>query len=252
MKIKWLYILAVSCCLAGCSGTPEETETTHTQEKIDLLKSISVDEERIDEGKFYSWQEEILVQYDEALEYLSRKYPSYEFTITDCRPENKINNMNTTFWFTAEGVPEDYELCIGDSGYEDNFYGYLVKEDYEKSLLEILQKAVPETAAVSTVFNTVLGEKYDETLTPAEIMADSSGVTNSTEIFILEQDPVQAEKFFEEIKETLLHKGVYGSYHIIAVSSGPDSGKDFSEFVKNDQSVIVTDQRYNNFTHRLS
>ena len=83
-KYKWLYILAVSCCLVGCSGTPENNEITEeytiSQEKIDLLKSISANEERIDEGKFYGWQEEIMVLYDEALDYLIEKYPSYQKT----------------------------------------------------------------------------------------------------------------------------------------------------------------------------
>ena len=83
-------------------------------------------------------------------------------------------------------------------------------------------------------------------------MSDSSGITNSTEIFLLEKDPIQAKKLFEKIEEILLNKGIYGSYHIVAVSSVSDSGENFSDYIEKNKSVVVAEQRYNQFTHRLS
>ena len=62
--------------ITGCMGMlPEnqqevnamEKNTELTQEKKDLLKKISTDEKRIEEGKLYDWQTELLKQYDHAM-----------------------------------------------------------------------------------------------------------------------------------------------------------------------------------------
>ena len=58
----------------------EEVELT--QEKKDFLAEMYMDGDRIQEGKLYGYQKEVLYQYDYALKYLERKYPSHTFEIT--------------------------------------------------------------------------------------------------------------------------------------------------------------------------
>ena len=93
MKKKLIpFVLTLGLAgITGCMGmlpanqqevNAMEKKEELTQEKKDFLAKISVNEKKVEEGDLYDWQKELLNQYDYAMEYLEKKYPSYKFTFT--------------------------------------------------------------------------------------------------------------------------------------------------------------------------
>ncbi len=263
-RILFILLAAGLWSGTGCAAKaadPEQeveemgAEAELSEEKKLFLKKISVDEDRIDEGKLYDWQEELLKQYDYVLGYLGDKYPSHQFQITDCEPESKMND-SAVFWFTADAGEDLYELYLTPQEEErylcqDNYYGYLVKSSYDSALTELIREEVPECAGVSSSFNTAQNEKYDENLTGEDILNNGEKLTNSTKIFILAEDETRAEKLIESVQEVLAANHVYGSYRILALDSLPDGEYDMNEleeYIDNDQnSTVILKQNYNQF-----
>ena len=95
--MKKLALVILLFGIAGCAGATKEKLDVNveadnaelTQEKKDFLATISMDEERVQNGELYEWQEEVLRQYDYAMKYLKKKYPSHIFDFTSCNPKGK-------------------------------------------------------------------------------------------------------------------------------------------------------------------
>lgn len=247
--------------ITGCMGVlPKNQQEVNameknaelTQEKKDFLKKISMDEERIEEGKLYDWQTELLNQYDYAMEYLGKKYPSHKFAFTDCKPKEKGTSFST-FWFQEDGGKDTFELHLtvdNDKKYdcEDNYYGELLKDSYESALLSLLQKEVPECAAVTTSFSTVQGEKFDEQLTGEEVLEGNDKLTNMTEIYVLETDASNAKILADKIQSQIEEKKIYGSYYVEVMNAEPEDGESWKEFWKEKGSTaLVLEQKFNQF-----
>ena len=105
MKKTAFFILIFSLLGAtGCTGAvPKKQQEVNamgnevelTQEKKDFLTAISMDEERVQAGKLYDWQIEVLRQYDYAMDYLEKKYPSHSFKFTACNPKGRDNSFSS-------------------------------------------------------------------------------------------------------------------------------------------------------------
>ncbi|MEI3518510.1 MAG: hypothetical protein V8R14_03475 [Clostridia bacterium] len=103
-----------------------------------------MDEERIRSGKLYDWQKQVLHQYDFAMDYLKRKYPSYTFHLNSCTPKGRDNSWST-FWFCADGYTKTYDLYLysdedGNYSCEDNFYGEFLQDKLMKHYCSFYQK----------------------------------------------------------------------------------------------------------------
>ena len=72
---------------------------------------MSMDEDRVQRGILYDWQAEVLRQYDYAMKYLQKKYPSHSFHFTSCHPKGRFQRFST-FWFSADGQETVYELYL--------------------------------------------------------------------------------------------------------------------------------------------
>ena len=164
MKIKRMTLVLCGLCAicTGCAQTemPEESFTKGeaenmirelTKEQEELLCTISVNKEKVQDGKLYDWQVEVLNQFEYASEYLAEKYPSYSFKMVNCVPKNKTNSY-TIFSFTEQSDNEKfYDLYLyvseGEENiYEakDNFYGEIKEEELAEALLKLLQEEFPE------------------------------------------------------------------------------------------------------------
>ena len=102
-----------------------------------------------------------MYQYDYALKYLERKYPSHTFEITGCSPKG-MGIDYSTFWFRADGEEDDmehevYDLYLEEDdernySCEDNYYDRLLRDSYSKALLEFLQESVPECVGAYGIY----------------------------------------------------------------------------------------------------
>lgn len=94
LRIITVMVCAISMLFTACSPQKENWNMKKnglngeysiveiyemTVEQEELLCKISIDEEEVREGKLSKWQIEVLRQYDYAMDYLKRKYPSHTF-----------------------------------------------------------------------------------------------------------------------------------------------------------------------------
>lgn len=262
--MKKLAIFILLFGIAGCSGPMEKKQevnvvvnsTELTQEKKDFLAAISMDEERVQNGELYEWQEEVLRQYDYAMEYLKKKYPSHIFNFTSCNPKGK-NEKFSTFWFIVDHGENSYELYLdrdnsGNYSCEDNYYGELVKESYNVALLSRLQGSISECIGVSSNFNTVQGEMFDEKLTGQKILDGNNKISNTTYIYAVSYDASKAQILAEKIEDFIKKENIYGSYYIEILNNNLDDtyiGDDLRVYIQEEGSnAVVWEQKFNQFS----
>lgn len=263
-KTIFLLVLCSMLVITGCSGSDSEEKQGEsemedrmdlTQEKKDFLAAMSMDEERVQDGKLYEWQREVLYQYDYAMEYLQQKYPSHTFHFTSCNPKGKNENFST-FWFETDGGVDSYELYLyvddnGEYRCEDNFYGALIKDSYNDALLSLLKERVPECIGVACDFNTVQGADFGEQLTGQEILEGDDKISNTTYIYVVQPDESQAQTLVETLQDVITEKNIYGSYYVEVLNSDPDSassGDELKACVQEQESQdVILEQKFNVF-----
>lgn len=235
-----------------------ENKVELTQEKKDFLAELSMDEERVQKGELYDWQVEVLRQYDYAMEYLKKKYPSYTFKFTSCNPKGK-NNQFSVFWFVpADAGESSYELYLyvdesGNYSCEDNYYGELLKSDYNDVLLLFLKKSIPECIGVSSEFPSVQGEKFGEQLTGEEVLEGTDKLSNITYIYAVQSDTSKVQILAEKIEDLIKNEKIYGTYYIEILNSSSNfnnaySGDDLKVYVQESgNQTVVLEQKFNQF-----
>lgn len=233
----WLAILfCAAALLGGCADgykpnvnenhqlEQEETEGMGkgklTKEQEDLLAAISVNESKVHNGELYGWQKEVIRQYEVALEYLRQKYPAHKFLIDWCEP-SEAGRKYSIFQFKADQENENYTLYVDiistekEKQYEcrDNFYGSLIRENYENSLLQLLSDKIPEHIEISCKFSSVYGKECDGTLTFKQIVQEQRKISNTTTINVM-SDNGDPERIFCEIQRCIKENRIYGGYII--------------------------------------
>lgn len=242
-KIVVSILLAISLMTTGCIGNvgrgdyindeemyeyesqdDSEMERELTQEQIDLLCNISMNEEKVKEGDLKSWQIEVLNQYDAAMEYFMEKYPSYEFVITYCEPKNK-SNPYTTFAFiekNEEGIFYDMYVHVYEeengNRYEitDNFHGKIFEDELAYKFLELMQEKFTDCINVTTNISSAQGIEVGENLDIEKVLSGEITMYHNTDFYINAEgltDSEYSEKV-AQIKEFILEKGIYGSYDV--------------------------------------
>lgn len=210
--------------------------TAMTKEQEELLKKISFNEEKVADGRLAEWQNEVLRQYEFAMDYLHEKYPSHSFHITDGDPKSKLNNYST-YWFTADNEEFTYELYLHtEDPYrcEDNFYTSILEPSYEKVLFDFLKEKIDRCIGVDSTMGSLQGKEIDETMDAYDLLEGNIQIPNNTVIFIDGTD-VDAEMEYEQMKSLISQKEIYGSYIVIALTDFPEKykdGNDLWEFVK--------------------
>lgn len=216
------------------TGTDTGTErgADMTEEQKALLKQISVSSDNIEEGVLYEWQKEVLNQYDFAMDYLRRKYPSHEFQIVDCAQKNKVNPY-TTFWFDADGSEESYEMYVEvkdgeEDRYQatDTFFGSLVQEEYGEAVEEYLRPRLPECLGCKAWISAALGEEYGEAKTAEELFEENGRVDNLTEIYLDGSRGGQAEALADKAEKAIRDRNLYGAYEVYVLSELPAQSTD--------------------------
>ncbi|MBE5960047.1 MAG: hypothetical protein E7256_01470 [Lachnospiraceae bacterium] len=208
-----------------------EEDVEMTQEQMDLLIGISVNADRIREGKIYSWQKEILNQYDYALDYLKEKYPSHTFHLVSCDPKSKLNTFSL-FKMTADEDSETYyDLYLYSEETEnsisytakDNYYQTIIKTPYEQYLMERIGEVCDGCIGVSSSITSVEGEGYDEQMTVEDIKEKRLLVSPISVIYMdgRKSDPAQYEKIAASIEKKMKENLIYGAYTVYVLSELP-------------------------------
>lgn len=168
--ILWITIIVMSL-LSGCGISISNNEPIHmSNEEKALLKSIYVNEERIDTGDLLSHHEDTLNRYRYGIESLKSKYPSYSFEIITAEPATKLNNYaNFTFVSDSSG-DNKYSLYVykdnNDEYYaEDNFYSFTYGKLVDDYMYDFIHNINEGTYGVKSKMTYVKGANFDENLT---------------------------------------------------------------------------------------
>lgn len=247
----------ISILTAGCipvMGNGRETEKISQEERVEtmeekitlekeqkeLLKSISINEEKVEEGKLSGWQKEVLRQYDYAMEYLKEKYPSYTFHIINCEPMSKVNQAHSSFFF-YEGEAEDtvYDLYLyadeknADEPYsaQDNFYTVLIKKAYEERLMQLMTENGISCRQIDAQLHTVQGKDFREGMDLEPIINGTQKMKQLT-VFYIEETGQTAGQTAGEVKAVLEQQKIYGSFRILGEpeAGGETYQEDFNIF----------------------
>lgn len=261
-KVAILLLMTVLGSVSGCASAfprdrqanSEIEEVKLSQDKEDFLIGISMDEERIRNGKLYDWQKEVLHQYDFAMDYLKRKYPSYTFCMNSCTPKGRDHSWST-FWFCAEGYTKTYDLYLysdeeGNYSCEDNFYGELLHDRFDEALWQLLSENVPECTKVVSTFYTTQGEKYGESFDEQAILNGEDKLPNNTDIYAVSDSEIQAGRIADDIECLIKTRKIYGSFYIEILSSEPaDIPKDHlrAYVQENRNGLLLLEQKFNQF-----
>lgn len=210
----------------GEEGAKEEMTKELTAEQEELLCAISVNKEKVKEGRLYDWQIEVVNQFDYAMAYLEEKYPSYSFKMVNCEPQNKMNSY-TIFSFVEETNSEEYYdlyLYVSEDEpfvYEakDNFYGDIKEEELADAFLKLMQVEYPKCVKVKSNIPYVQGKEFDEKLDVNQVLTGELKMSQDTTIYLQGKasDEVEYKAEVESIKAFLSQRGIAGNYKVVFV-----------------------------------
>lgn len=181
----------------GCNGisgisesatefeTQEELVVNMTDEEVDFLCNKYVDEQRIKAGKLYAYQEEALLQYRFAKEYLESKYPGVKFTYFHlsaiAETSNKVGEVE---FYAGDDEENCYSVKITD---ENNTYRAV--DDYANHRLgEIYSDKVRDNLSKNLEFDflvyTTINGFFDETVNGKETGEDIFAFENQKDVYV--------------------------------------------------------------------
>ena len=195
-----------------------------TDEQIELLCGMTIDEDSVLKGQLSDWQTEVLNQYDYAMEYLAKKYPSYTFHMVSCENKNKLNAYTTFTFEDVKNPKEYYSLYLyvdgeGDqSTYEakDNFYGKLYEEEFSEKMLALVQKKFPECTDAEVILPYVEGEEFGENIDLDEVFRGQLKMNQDTRL-IFEEDQMSDQEYrtkCQELETCIKESGLEGSFSV--------------------------------------
>ena len=229
MKKKFVRILiftsVLSCLpLSGCRNTHdilEQTTKSATQkeslelsdDEMKFLCSKYIDEDRIKEGKLYSYQEEALSQYRAVRDYLESKYPGTEFVIYALQTINETSNETGTAGFYVSGEQDDnYDIRITkeNNSYKvaDNYANNILGETYADKVKADIESEFPGNIEVYVQINGFLDENQDGRATGEEAFA----VENKKDVYIYadaEPDAAKCREIADKVEKYFRHENQY-------------------------------------------
>ncbi len=185
MKRKWIAVLAllgfstVCICVSKASQFKEDPAVMNeenfaelTNEELSVLTSISVNEDKVRNGKLKEWQKQLLIEMRALKAFLREKYPSSEFTILECTGTS-TSESSSSFLFTEsshEGMLFDASCTPGEDKtgnieIKDNYYRVFLEEPLKKLLTETLESRSLKVSEIRCSYTSVLGKEADETIT---------------------------------------------------------------------------------------
>ena len=200
-----------------------------TKSEKDILKKISVDEAAIEQGMLLTWQKKLVRDMRTAEEALKTDYPSHSFQIVDGAASRTDTDMESTFWFVADGEETRYVLYLtekdGKRTMRDTFFGTLLSPSYENALLSLLQKSVPECVGCRAFFDCAVGEAYTEASLQAvrkALLAGEDALANFTELYVDGTACGDPDVLAARLEQEIRRQRIYGSYEIAVLLQLPE------------------------------
>lgn len=232
-----LCLFAAASLCAGCTGglkdlaaentqveAIQEEGAEHmdqielTQQEISLLGAVYPNQERIENGELFDYQEEALYQLRAGKAYLEQKYPGISFEITSFMPANQFTQW-AELTFCDEKGDREYRLTVTPEGESytcaDDYYGAVLREPYDQEIVQTLA-AGGFTVLSYTQFPAPAGMEIGADTSVDDIIAMGSRLTRNTHLF---SDQPCTQERADQMKELLSQAGFYGSFTLYQVPS---------------------------------
>lgn len=242
-----LLVASIFLILSGCKkntrlsmqGEDKMMKMEMSETEKNFLKGIYINEDRLEEGCLYSYQEKMLLQYRFVLGYLNEKYPSYSFEIIGGEPANAVNSYAGFSFCEKDGdtvfqaqVTQEEEALIG----EDNFYGEIIREPYDAYIYEECKGKLDLLGGVYSIITGIKGPDYNEKLTVEAIISGDKEISPLTEIYlngaqITEEEWEEKAKLAEKEVRRLNLYGSYIVYYLTDTVPKAADGKGYHEYI---------------------
>ncbi len=189
---------------------------TLTDTEKSLLISAFGNENDVNEGRLFEYQENVLRQIRVAVDYLSRKYGDTRFEYRSFLPITKLNDVGKIA-FSANGSEAVYYLYYTeeDEGFRctDNYYQVYYLDSFSSLVASALSNAGFEACAVCD-FITALPEDADYEAPLADFLSSYPGINKTIYLFV--KNGI-SEKDKENIHSALSAEKLYGFYIVFNV-----------------------------------
>ena len=179
-----------------------------SREEQRLMQSISVAEGIHD---LRAYEKEALAQLRGAFSYLADKYPGIDIRYRLFDPLTKLTEHGILI--CTAGDDSELSRCIirrrnGKYTYTDTLYGELVRQEYDSSLQELLEKIIGPVKAY-TSFYTPAGKELGMYASAADLCGFTPALTRHTDLFMTGEFHGP-----ETILETLRRERFFASYSV--------------------------------------
>lgn len=230
--MKRRYAAALSACLislqvflCAASGEAAAQDVLADETKLAQGEAALLDAAReacAESGIPFPGQEECMEQIHFALDYLSEKYER-KFSITSYALSDQ-DLQTAEMCFSEEDGQHVYDLQLWDSGNgyvaKDNFYGSILREDYDNRLQSWIQTDSSTYCLTHTTFHSLLGNEVSSDTITDRLFSMRDRLDRHTDIFVS-----QPNESFEPFIQAFVRKhGLYGFYRIYNLDSFSDIG----------------------------
>lgn len=194
------------------TGDDNMDQIEMTAQEMELLSRLYQDENRILQGKLFSYQKEALLQLRTGMEYLAQKYPDGAYTVIAFQSAIKFNSGaeltiedGREYTVYAEAKGEDY-VC------SDNYYGKYLQPRYDQHLEEVLfdggysGKSYTRFPSASDVLGPETTVEQLLEVTPKQL--------RMVDMFVTAQNHDEAVR---DLQSLMTQAGLYGTYTVYFV-----------------------------------
>ena len=232
-----LVVFVLTSCGKAC-GMPDAASAAKTDmyedgnsavvltpEELRLLSDAFGEEERLKEGRLFSYQMEALSYLRDGMDYLEGRYQDRHFQYESFITANKFQPWAELRFHEGASrsclvkiIPdEDGTVC------EDNFYGVLLGDEYDRVVEQNLAQAGFPVRS-HTIFIGTLGSAFPADATVKDIALCDTAPLRQTALYVI--DPVPDEALVSGIKTALDGTGLYGDYWVYFTGQDIDGSID--------------------------
>ncbi|MBE5954360.1 MAG: hypothetical protein E7257_09495 [Lachnospiraceae bacterium] len=225
-----ILIMAMIFLLAGCSNNESNDEANSgynhgdeivemSDEEVELLCSIYVNEDGIREGKLHDYQQQALEEFRMAKSYLQEKYPGYVYNFYLLSPSDRFDET-TEIEFAIDESNGYYtvrvELVDGEYVITDNFFGYVLEPAFDDMLEKKLREAGLSSFGVYTNLSGFVGRDIDAETTAEELLVSGDEIKKDITVWVdmLNTDETENQRIAALVENTVRELKIYGGHRV--------------------------------------